>query len=264
MNQNRDFLESRKQYLLSLQKEKKKALQRAPSEKLRICSSHGRVQYYLRTDSKDLNGTYLSKTNISFIKKLAQKDYNTQVLHAAEQELLAIQKYLSACPDKTAEDVYESLHPERQKLVTPIYLSDEAYLQAWESITYEGKGFYDNQAEYLTLKGERVRSKSEIIIANALERKHVPYRYEYPLHLKGGITVHPDFTVLNIAQRKELYWEHLGMMDTPQYAENAITKISTYAQNAIYPGDQLILTFETNQSPLNQKLILQFIEKYLR
>jgi len=67
--------------------------------------------------------------------------------------------------------------------------------------------------ELYTAKGERVRSKSEIIIADSLMRAGVPYRYEFPIILNGYGKIYPDFTVLNVGLRKELYWEHLGMMD---------------------------------------------------
>lgn len=72
---------------------------------------------------------------------------------------------------------------------------------------YRGKGFDESTSEFYTAKGEKVRSKSEVIIADVLSREGIPYRYEYPLYLKGIGKVHPDFTVLNVKQRKEIYWE---------------------------------------------------------
>ena len=68
---------------------------------------------------------------------------------------------------------------------------------------------------FYTSKGERVRSKSEVIIADVLNREGVPYRYEYPIYIKGIGKIYPDFTVLNIGIRKEMIWDHFGMMDDP-------------------------------------------------
>jgi len=76
-------------------------------------------------------------------------------------------------------------------------------------------------------------------------------------------TVYPDFTVLNIRLRKEFYWEHLGMMDEEEYAENAVKKINCYEQNEIFQGDQLILTYETRKSPINPQMIMGLIRQYL-
>ena len=49
-----------------------------------------------------------------------------------------------------------------------------------------GYGEFDenNRTEFYTRKGERVRSKSELIIAEELQRYQVPYLYEKPLELK--------------------------------------------------------------------------------
>lgn len=74
-------------------------------------------------------------------------------------------------------------------------------------------------------KGERVRSKSEVIIADMLNRKGISYRYEYPVYLKNVGQIYPDFTVLDAIRRREIYWEHLGMMDDPDYAEMAILRV---------------------------------------
>lgn len=97
-----------------------------------------------------------------------------------------------------------------------------------------------------------------------LNREGIPYRYEYPLYLNGIGSIYPDFTVLNVRLRKELFWEHLGMMDDTIYVEKAIQKITYYEENGIFPGDNLILTYETKQNPLNQKTVKLMIQHYLQ
>ena len=78
--------------------------------------------------------------------------------------------------------------------------------------------------EILTEKGESVKSKSEKIIADKLNMMNIPYCYEVPLYLKGYGYVKPDFKVLNVATRKEYYWEHYGMMDNKDYIIKALKK----------------------------------------
>ena len=73
---------------------------------------------------------------------------------------------------------------------------------------YQGKPFDASLPKLYTSREERVRSKSEIIIADTLSRESIPYRYECPLHIPDVGNIYPDFTVLNVAKRKELYWEH--------------------------------------------------------
>lgn len=52
-------------------------------------------------------------------------------------------------------------------------------------------------------------------------------------------------------------------MDDPVYARNAIRKIQAYENNNIYPGERLILTYETEHSILNTGKIEQLVSKYL-
>ena len=115
----------------------------------------------------------------------------------------------------------------------------------------------------LTEKGEQVRSKSEKILADYFYRKNILYKYEKPLYLRGYGMVYPDFTFLSSKTGQEIYWEHEGMMDKPEYARSAIRKIESYQKNGIYIGEKLILTFETEQNILNQNIIASLADKYL-
>lgn len=250
--------------MCQLKKEKEKALKNIPEGFLRICVGKRKPQYYWRTDPKDYNGIYIPEKDINLAKKLAQKDYDKKVLASAEKELEAIKRYRSAYPIISVEQVYDNLHKERQKLICPIVETDEQYIFNWESVAYQGKGFDEMMPEIYTEKGERVRSKSEVIIADILKQEGIPYRYECPLQLKGWGKVYPDFTVLNVQERRELYWEHLGMMDDPNYVESVLQKLTLYQQNGIFPGKNLILTYETKKILINPKSVRLIIEEYLR
>ena len=101
--------------------------------------------------------------------------------------------------------------------------------------------FYDKNRIYLTENGERVRSKSEVIIANLLKDKGINYNYEETL-LIGNIKLHPDFT-LNI-NNKIVYWEHLGMLNNEKYVVDWNRKKQTYAYAEITENKNLIITTE--------------------
>jgi len=71
------------------------------------------------------------------------------------------------------------------------------------------------------LKKEKVRSKSEVIIADRLFINAIPYEYERGLIVKIPKTAecpetemvwNPDFRVLNVRTGKEYIWEHFGRM----------------------------------------------------
>ena len=155
------------------------------------------------------------------------------------------------------------LHTQRQLLVTPIEPIWEKELARWYDSEYHGKEFYEGTAEIVTEKGERVRSKSEKILADYFYRNNILYQYEKPLYLKGYGTIYPDFTFLSKKTRKEIYWEHEGMMDKPEYAKSAVKKIESYQRNGIHLGERLILTFETELTVLNSQIVEELVERYL-
>ena len=53
------------------------------------------------------------------------------------------------------------------------------------------------------------------------------------------------------------------MLNHPEYARSAVKKIELYEMNGIYPGDTLILTFETSVSVIRTDLMKNLTKKYL-
>ena len=262
MNSIRKELEERKHCLIQHEKRILARLQKAPEGTLRVSRSKGKVQYYHRRMPSERKGKYIRKEDEFLARALAQKEYDIRMVGILRREMKAIESFLGTMPQEGFETVYESLTAARKELVVPETLTDEMFLQQWQQTGYRGKDFPDEYPELLTEKGERVRSKSEIIIADQLYRHRIPYRYECPLQLEGFGTVYPDFTILNIRKREQLFWEHMGMMDVPEYAEKAIRKIAAYQANGIFPGEKLILTYETGTNPINIRQVKEMILKY--
>lgn len=205
----------------------------------------------------------MQRDNKELPKRLAQKGYNKAVVKKGEARLKQIKRITKNYSDDEIEKIYTSMNKARQLLVTPIEPTWDQLLTKWYEEEYQGKEFKEGTPLILTEKGERVRSKSEKILADYFYRKNILYKYEKPLHLKGYGTVYPDFTFLSKKTYQEIYWEHEGMMDKQDYARAAVRKIELYQINHIYPGDRLIITFETEQNVLNSKIIENLIEKYL-
>lgn len=227
---------------------------------LNIACDGNRPRYYhFNADGKG-ESQYITKNDMNLITTLAQQDYEKRMLSEAEKEFKTNEIYLKTNSGRLPiDDIYDDLHPERRKLIKPLILSDDEYVKRWEAVEYLGKAFPENMPEQYTDKGERVRSKSEVIIANALAKHGIPYRYEYPVKLKNYGVVYPDFCCLNVRRRKEVYWEHAGIMDDPEYAAHFVAKFNDYAQNGIVMGKNLIITMEGAGSPLNSKIIEQII-----
>ena len=94
----------------------------------------------------------------------------------------------------------------------------------------------------MTSGGFRVRSKSEQHIAEQLLGYGVPFRYEQVVVI-GNSVITPDLTFEDY-WKEHFFWEHLGMMDNPEYAERNFRKLERYYDAGLVPGDNLILSFD--------------------
>ncbi len=213
----RSFIEHVNQEIFELQRliaKEERNIRNAPNGSLRISQSHGRFQCYHITKDKPVNGVFLKHSQEHLIADLAQKSYDKKVLRSSRRMLAGLLRLRRNLPDVLPEDVYKTLHPLRRSLVRPVLLPEEDFVRAWEEERWHGKYIDPDGPQLFTEKGELVRSKSEIIIANTLYHLGIPYRYECALDL-NDITVYPDFTVLHIKQRQVKYLEHFGMVNYP-------------------------------------------------
>lgn len=262
MDHLQDLMSKRYKILLELKIQKEKELNNAPIGSLHIINSSNRKpQFYHRKPNDKTSGTYIKAKDMYLAKELAQKNYNQKLIQSIDKELVAIDSYMDLLPQVFFEKVYNNLSDERKKLVKPLYESDDEFIKNWESVKYDRLKIEDTG--FFTDKNEMVRSKSEIIIANTLYRLGIPYRYEYPLRFMDGRIIYPDFTLLDVKQRKEVIFEHFGMMDDPIYAEKTMKKISNYESNGYYMGNNFLCTFESKNVPLNNNLLIKKLKHYI-
>jgi exodeoxyribonuclease V alpha subunit len=121
-------------------------------------------------------------------------------------------------------------------------------------------GWYEEGKIHETLSEYMVRSKSEVIIANMLAERKIPFKYESRLPAPDGTFYLPDFTVT--IQGEDYYLEHLGRLDLPDYRAHWEKKEKWY--NKHFPGkllttkegkslsndvDQLIIALLSNNQP---------------
>ena len=102
--------------------------------------------------------------------------------------------------------------------------------------------------------GEKLREK--------LLDNNIKFEYEKPIKI-SDVIYYPDFTV----EKKNgdiILWEHLGLIDNPDYRNKAYRKILKYNENGYYQGKNLILTYETVESPLDPMDVEHEIEKMCR
>lgn len=231
-------------------------INRLPEGRIKVKNQDGKAYYYhagIYPTEK-----YLGSKDIALIEELIQKNYLKLVLKEARNELAALEKMQKIYPDKLAEDVFDSLPDAKKKYATPINICDDAFVQKWLDIPYKRKPIKKGTPAFQTLKGDKVRSKSEVIIADRLWANGIPYKYECPLKT-GNEIIHPDFTILRMSDRKIIYHEHCGRMDDPTYTDDLLYRVNLYSQERIIIGDRLYLTFESSTRPLNTDALDDYI-----
>lgn len=244
--------------------EARKRLLTVPEGRLRIMRKGNGVEYYYKNEHKNGrydNGRYMKKSEVKLAKELAQRDYDERLVKNAEERIKAIETFLEKYRKTSLKYLYQKLNLYRRELVCAAVISDDEYIKRWQEVEYQGKAFDDDMKSIITERGERVRSKSEKIIADKLYALGIPYRYEYPLILEGNIRIYPDFTILKMPEREEVYLEHFGMMDDINYVDSMLYKLSTYERNGIYMGVNLFITYESNKNPLNTRALDGLIRK---
>ena len=259
-----EVLKTRRLELINLLELKLKAQKNLPKGHLRIEQKKGgrAPQYYHFTNPANTHGTYIPAAKLTLAHRLAQKDYDHKLIQIIQKQLSLIEKLILATENKI-NNLYTKACPTRQSLITPVTLPDNQYVELWKAAEWQGLPFAEDAPEYFTANNVKVRSKSEILIADTLGRYNVPYRYEYPLELKDGRTFHPDFLCLNVRTRREYIWEHFGLLDDPAYASRAAAKLLLFSENKIFLGKKLIITTETAAVKFSSRQVEDFIKEFL-
>lgn len=238
-----------------------KSIVSAPEGRLRATKGKNVINYYRRTDPKSTNGQYLKRSEDAMIHALAQKEYLEKVTKRASQERGLLSPLLPFYQNTPLEAVAEEMHLYKRNKIHPLFLTDEAFVKNWLAQEYVRNPLPGDE-ELVSDLGEKMRSKSEVLIGNALNKHHIPYLYERPLYIDGAV-IYPDFTVLDVLHRREYYWEHFGMMSDPHYVNNFTFKLSRYMANGIFPGRNLLFSLESENQKFGTKQIEAIIQEYL-
>lgn len=244
-------------------------LEHTPEGSLKIQCRNKQAYYYHQIKrNNNFERRYIEKKNANLATALAKKGYYSKIKPQLEKELRALKSFDESYNDEYTDNVYDSMINARKQLLEPVRVSNQEILNRWNNENYETNASYPENLVYKTDNGEIVRSKSELIIANMLfhNKKNLKYKYERPLELIVNgekRIIHPDFTVLNVDTGKITYWEHAGKMDDSKYASSFVWKTNIYLENGIISGENLIYTFETNDTPINTQYVLTMIDKLL-
>ena len=227
---------------------------------LKLTTQHGKARFNLKTHGEERK--YLSREKLSDVRILAGKFYSKQYQDTLEREISVLRRVRTMLQEcGTLDDAYNSLPEPVRNLVKPRKHINDKEVERWENANRPAQRLGPGEG-IKTLHGERVRSKSEVIIADRLAAFGVPYRYEVPLLLEHRL-FHPDFTVFNRRTGRQYRWEHFGKMGDPEYSCDALSRLSLYSRHGIIIWQNMLITWETQEKPLMTEVVDLIIERYL-
>ncbi len=116
-----------------------------------------------------------------------------------------------------------------------------------------GAGIYTN------MKGQRFRSRAELIIADILDYLGLTYRYECEYDA-GRRAYYPDFTIMHPRTGELYYLEYFGLMSDPDYCNSAVEKIAAYQRTE--DAAHFIYIFESETCPLDSEQVKNVLKRY--
>lgn len=170
-------------------------LELSPEGKLRVSNDRGNPRYFHIMEPKDTHGRYIIQEEMNLVYQLAQKDYVQKLYTKVLKEL------------------------------------DDMFIKQWEGEECKTNPYFPEEKVYVTKRGDYVRSKSEVLLADMYFNLGIPYRYEAQLCLKSGKKKYPDFTLLKTVTREVIYHEHMGLMDDNEYRHANLVKLDEYRRN---------------------------------
>ena len=211
--------------------------------------------YYRVTKIKTAAGWKTKLENISskqgLIKNLARKSLNKKLKKIYTVNIKTLEVALAKYIPLTTE----VLMPENYRDILVENNSDS---------TYKTCPFNPLVHLHAAVCGIMVRSKGEVIIANALWHYGIPFVYEelFPYPNESGKWFYPDFTI-HLPDGRIIIWEHWGMLDKLTYCENNVEKLHTYHANHFVIGKNLIITQDDMDGACDSAFVYHIIEEYI-
>ena len=236
--------------------------ERLPKGSISYHTKNGNSFFYIPIDRT--HRKYISKTEVEKISRLLNAKYISNSLKILNENYSAAERFLKKHSGKEEIDYALSLPLDIQRHTRDLFDFPELIIEEWQNRPFIRNPYLPENEIHESLRGEKLRSKSEAIIANALYSHGIPYKIECPLKLKKeSRSIYPDFTILHPTKLTEIYWEHFGMLDDNIYAENFCRRIQQLSELGIKQHDNLICTFETENVPLSAVTIEEQIQEYI-
>ena len=219
-----------------------------PEGKLSVQIVKGRTYYTLVKKGKR---QYIGAGNRELVEKLQLRRYLEKMIAAIDHNEGYLREFFENYRPVAPEDVMESLPETYRNRKLPALEGQGLDLRTWEEEDYEQTTWHWEHKVHHTAKGDLVRSKSELIIANMLYERGIPYHYEEVLHMPDGGYLVPDFTVGVRDTGRLVYLEHCGMLSDERYRNDYLRKMERYCVAGFRPWVDVYFTFDNASGALD-------------
>lgn len=218
-----------------------------PEGRLSAKRVRGSIHYY-HVDEKTRKQTYIPKSRIDLIHQLKQKRYIKKAIKIMEENLRlqeAVMKKYKAYDQRSLQkmmplsDSDDLLDEFEQK-----YFPD---LHKWAEGPYRKNPYYPEHLRHTTSFGLKVRSKSEMSIAELLHAMGIPFRYDAEIKVRDKYynkkVRYVDF-LIKLPDGSYIVWEHMGLFKKESYRAENFEKITEYFMDGIFMPNNLIITMD--------------------
>ena len=229
-----------------------------PKGNLSVTEKKEHLYYCKYVDDKKI---YLGK-ECNEINKLKARKLLTEATKKMEVNEALMLQFLEEYQDISLASIEESLSKAYRSINGKVFEVVQARnYKNWGDQEYRRNTKYPEALVHRTLKGDYVRSKSEVVIANCYYVKGIPYRSEELTQIGKHIFA-PDFKILVPGKNKIKLHEHFGMMHNPEYREKALWKMSIYIANGYRPYEDIIFTFDDLDGNIDAKNLDTLISNF--
>lgn len=187
------------------------------------------------------DGTEVGITkNEALIRQLCRKKY---LLARKKQIELNLKSPVGSWDLRTAVELIASFSSAYQGVPKNYFYDPQ--VEEWLNKPYT-KNLYPMPAlTYFSDNGIEYRTKSEVLVANVLERYELPFLYE-TLFIVNKQRMFPDFVIKNPYHGRLIVWEHFGALDRADYEKKMNEKMINFRKGGYELGENLIYTFESD------------------
>ena len=188
--------------------------------------------------------------------QLATKRYLEEEIEILTKDIAAIERFVATYIEPTPERIIERLPNKYKAMAEDCFF----YRQRWTTEPYEQSTYKPEEKVQVTSRGLKVRTKSEVVLAEMLDAAGITYRYEQMINIEG-FSFAPDFTILT--KEGIVYWEHAGKIHEEHYRNRHKWKLSMYEKVGIVSWENLIVTYDNAKGGLDTRIIRSEIENKL-